>query len=52
MNGDNGDLEAVFMAIALVTPGEKTDQEVEGYVSTLAERTTSKIPGADPSLQG
>ena len=51
VNGDNGDLEAVFMAIALVTPGEKTDQEVEGYVSTLAERTTSKIPGADPSAR-
>ncbi len=51
VNGDNGDLEAVFFAVALVTPGEKTNQEVEGYVATLAERTTSKVPGADPSAR-
>ncbi len=51
VNGDNGDLEAVYLAIALVTPGEKTDQEVEGYVATLAKRTTSKIPGADLSAR-
>ena len=51
VNGDNGDLEAVFFAVALVTPGEKTNQEVEGYVATLAERTTSKVPGADASAR-
>jgi hypothetical protein len=35
--------------VAIVTPGEKTDQEMENYVATVAERTTNKMPPADPS---
>jgi hypothetical protein len=49
VNGDNGDLEAFFFGVAIVTPGEKTDQEMENYVATVAERTTNKMPAADPS---
>lgn len=49
VNGDTGDLEAFFFGVAIVTPGEKTDQEMENYVATVAERTTNKMPPADPS---
>ncbi|HZL95509.1 MAG TPA: hypothetical protein VFB99_17770 [Vicinamibacterales bacterium] len=48
MNGDNGDLEALF-GVAIVTPGEKTDQEMADYVAAVAARTTNKLPAADPS---
>ena len=49
VDGDTGDLEAVFWGIAVVPPGEKTDQEMHGYVATVAERTVNRLPGADPS---
>jgi hypothetical protein len=49
VNGKTGDLEATFIAIALVTPGEKTDQDLAAYVDTLAARTMNKMPGSDPN---
>jgi hypothetical protein len=49
VDGDTGDLEVVQMGIALVTPGEKTDQEMQAYVATLATNSTKRIPSADPS---
>jgi hypothetical protein len=51
VNGDTGDLEAVFWGIAIVTPGEKTDQEMQGYVVAVAERTMNRLPSADPSAR-
>ena len=45
VDGHTGDLEAVFWGIAVVTPGEKTDQEMHGYVATVAERTMSPVTG-------
>lgn len=51
VNGDTGDLEAVFFGIAIVTPGEKTDQEMADYVAAVAARTTNKMPAADPSAR-
>jgi hypothetical protein len=47
--GDTGDLEVVQIGIAFVTPGEKTDSEMQAYVATLAENNTKRLPGADPS---
>jgi hypothetical protein len=49
VNGKTGDLEATFLAIALVTPGDKTDQDLAAYVDTLATRTMNKMPGSDPN---
>jgi len=49
VNGKTGDLEATFLAIALVTPGDKTDEDLAAYVNTLATRTMNKMPGSDPS---
>jgi hypothetical protein len=51
VNGDTADLEAVLFGIALVTPGEKTDAEMSGYVAQMAERTMKRMPGADPSMR-
>jgi hypothetical protein len=51
VDGGTGDLEVVQMGIALVTPGEKTDQEMGAYVATLATNSTKRIPGADPSAR-
>ena len=51
VDGDTGDLEAVYWGIAVVTPGEKTDQEMHGYVVTVAERTINRLPDADPSAR-
>jgi hypothetical protein len=51
IDGDTGDLEVVQLGIAFVTPGEKSDQEMQAYVSTLAENSTKRIPGADPSAR-
>jgi hypothetical protein len=49
VDGDTADLEVVQMAIAIVTPGEKTPDEIAGYVATLAAGNTKRLPGADPS---
>ena len=49
VNGKTGDLEATFIAIALVTPGDKTDEDLAAYVDTLAKRTMNKMPGSDPN---
>jgi hypothetical protein len=49
VDGDTADLEVVQMAIALVTPGEKTPDEIAAYVATLAAGNTKRLPGADPS---
>lgn len=51
VDGDTADLEVVQLGIALVTPGEKSDQEIESYVATLAQNSTKRIPGADPSAR-
>ena len=51
VNGATGDLEAVQLGIVPVTPGDKTDQELQVYVATLAERATKRVPGADPSAR-
>jgi hypothetical protein len=49
VDGGTGDLEVVLIGIALVTPGEKSDEEMQGYVATLARNNTKRLPGADPS---
>ena len=49
--GDTGDLEAVLFGIALVTPGEKTDAELNAYVAQVAQRTTNRMPASDPSAR-
>jgi hypothetical protein len=49
VNGKTGDLEATFLAIALVTPGDKTDEDLAAYVDTLAKRTMNRMPGSDPN---
>src|SRR5262245_6244137 len=49
VDGDTADLEAVQIAIAIVAPGEKTPDEIAGYVATLAAGNTKRLPGADPS---
>jgi hypothetical protein len=51
VNGATGDLEAVQLGIVPVTPGDKTDQELQVYVAALAERATKRMPGADPSAR-
>jgi hypothetical protein len=51
VSGATGDLEAVQLGLVPVTPGEKTDQELQAYVATLAERATKRVPGADPSAR-
>jgi len=49
VNGKTGDLEAFFFGVALVGPGDKTDEEMAAYVHTCAERTMNRMPGSDPS---
>jgi hypothetical protein len=49
VDGDTGDLEVVQIAIQIVTPGEKTDDEIAAYVANLAAGNTKRLPGADPS---
>jgi hypothetical protein len=49
VDGDTADLEVVQIAIAIVTPGEKTDDEIASYVAHLAAGNTKRLPGADPS---
>ena len=49
VHGDTGDLEVVLMAIAVVTPGEKTPDEIGAYVAGLAANNTKRLPGADPA---
>ena len=49
VDGDTADLEVVQIAIAIVTPGEKTPDEIASYVATLAAGNTKRLPGADPS---
>ena len=51
VDGDTADLEAVQIAIAIVAPGEKTPDEIAGYVATLALGNTKRLPGADPSAR-
>jgi hypothetical protein len=47
--GATGDLEAMQLGLAYVTPGEKTDEQLQAYVATMAVNTVKRIPGADPS---
>ena len=49
VDGDTADLEVVQIAIAIVTPGEKTHDEIAAYVAGLAAGNTRRLPGADPS---
>jgi hypothetical protein len=49
VDGDTADLEVVQIAVAVVMPGEKTPDEIAGYVATLAAGNTKRLPGADPS---
>jgi hypothetical protein len=51
VNGATGDLEAVLFGIVPVAPGDKTDQELQAYVATLAQRNTKRLPLADPSAR-
>jgi hypothetical protein len=51
VDGKTGELEAWFMGVAIVAPGDKTDADLSGYVATLAERSTNRVPGADPSAR-
>jgi hypothetical protein len=39
----------VQIALAIVTPGEKTPDEIAAYVAGLAVGNTKRLPGADPS---
>jgi len=39
----------VQIAFAVVTPGEKTPDEIAAYVAGLAVGNTKRLPGADPS---
>ena len=36
-------------SVAVVTPGEKTQDEIGAYVAGLAANNTKRLPGADPS---
>ena len=47
--GNTGDLEAVLIGAAGITPGEKTDEDLQGYVAKVAISTLKRMPGADPS---
>jgi hypothetical protein len=49
VDGDTADLEVVQIALAIVTPGEKTPDEIAAYVAGLAVGNTKRLPGADPS---
>jgi hypothetical protein len=49
VNGKTGDLEATFFGVAIVTPGDKTEQDLAAYVETLATRTMKRMPGSDPN---
>jgi hypothetical protein len=51
VDGDTADLEVVQIAIAIVTPGDKTDEEISAYVANLAAGNTKRLPGADPSAR-
>lgn len=51
VDGTTGDLEAVLFGIALVTPGDKSDQELHGYVVKLADNTVDRVPAADPNAR-
>ena len=51
VDGDTADLEVVQIAIAIVTPGEKTPEEIGAYVASLAAGSTKRLPGADPSAR-
>jgi hypothetical protein len=51
VDGSTADLEATFFGFAGVTPGEKTDEEMHGYVVKVAEGVNKKLPGADPSAR-
>lgn len=51
VNGSTGELEAVFFGVALVGPGDKTDEDLDGYVTTLAEHAAKKVPEADPAAR-
>ena len=51
VDGKTGELEAWFMGVAIVAPGDKTDTDLSAYVATLAERSTNRVPGADPSAR-
>ena len=49
VDGDTADLEVVQNGIAVVMPGEKTADEISTYVANLADGSTRRLPGADPS---
>ncbi|HET7131069.1 MAG TPA: hypothetical protein VFJ95_02420, partial [Gammaproteobacteria bacterium] len=40
-----------LFGIVPVAPGDKTDQELQAYVATLAQRNTKRLPLADPSAR-
>jgi hypothetical protein len=49
VNGKTGDLEATFFAVAIVSPGDKSDDDLAGYVDALARRTMNRMPVSDPN---
>jgi hypothetical protein len=51
VDGSTGDLEAMFFGFAYVTPGEKTDEEMHGFVVKVAEGVDKRLPAADPSAR-
>ena len=51
VDGKTGELEAWFIGVAIVGPGDKTDADLSDYAATLADRSTNRVPGADPSAR-
>jgi hypothetical protein len=51
VDGKTGELEGWFMGVAIVAPGDKTDTDLSDYVAALVERSTNRVPGADPSAR-
>ncbi len=49
VDGNTADLEVVQIAVAVVMPGDKTQDEISAYVANLAAGNTRRLPGADPS---
>jgi hypothetical protein len=51
VDGGTGDLEVVQNGFTYVTPGDKTDAEMQTYVSLLAANNMKRMPGPDPSAR-
>jgi len=49
VDGNSGDLEAMFNSIDVGLPGDKTTEELQEQVDLLAERAVDSLPAADPS---